>query len=495
MIRLQNVKKEYSSVLFESVSFLLGNNEKVGLVGLNGCGKTTLFRIIAGLGVPDSGMVEIVDEVIAYLPQEIDLPEQLLVGEFLEGLVDDPQSEFYKVEKLLAKLELSNIDQYQVIKTVSPGQKMKLYLSKLILNSKSAVRANSPVLLLDEPTNHLDLPGILWLEKFVAEYDGIIIMISHDREFLNNTVDTIFEIDEKELIVFEGNYDDYLVGKKLWLENRNKQVVQQERKRQKLEKLLENVRKLGDGKARGKAVEAAKKRMEREVLRNEICEYKEMSITGLGIGGSVHKGKKMLEVKGLGFSYNKGKYILKDAELILRGKEKCWLLGANGIGKSTFVKLLIGELCPNKGFIKWGESVKYAYFSQDQSHLNMETTVADFIMEQSGVSYEKSFSVLKKYLFGKNMRDHKLKYLSPGQRARLSFAAFSYHDYDFLILDEPTNHLDIKTKEVIEDALKDYEGGLLLISHDRSFVKNVEVDKVVTIEKSRIVNVCDEKPF
>lgn len=499
MLSVQNLKKEYAHLLFENVSFMLGNNEKVGLVGHNGCGKTTLFRIIAGEEKFDEGEVQLVDETIGYLPQEFSFPHDLLVGEYLEELVEDHYTEFYKVEQVLAKLGIQDIDHYQALQTLSEGQKMKLYLASLITEQSNNPRQKPPILLLDEPTNHLDLPGILWMEGFLADYEGICIMISHDRDFLNNTVDLIFEIDEKGLLIFDGNYDDYIEGKKQWLEDREKRLTLQEKKREKLEQLIENARKLGDGKRRSRAVRSAKKRLEREVLRDEISEYKEMCISELDISGSVHRGKKMITVEGLSFSYQKNSedenIILNNTNFEMRGSQKCWLLGANGSGKTTFIKLLTDQLQPQQGEIEWGANVNYAYFSQDQSHLDMEQTVADFFMEEAGVSFSESFGALKNFMFDRDMRDYKLKHLSPGQRARLSFAVFTYKSYDFLILDEPTNHLDISTKEVIEESLKHFKGGILLISHDRFFVKNLNMDKVVTISDNNIVDIAGDEVF
>jgi ATP-binding cassette subfamily F protein 3 len=480
MLKVENLSKQYFETLFENVTFLLGNNEKVGLVGLNGCGKSTLIKIIAGLERSDSGQVEVVNEVIGYLPQEFSFEKDMLVGEFLESLVDDHLTEMYKVDIILAKLNEADIDHYQDINSLSEGQKMKLKLAELLINKPT-------ILLLDEPTNHLDIDGILWFEEFINEFEGICIIISHDREFLNNICNKIFEIDDKKLLVFEGNYDDYIEGKADYIEERDKQFKAQERKRSQLEALLTRARRIKGGVKRGQAVRAAKSRLKREVLKKEVDQYEETKIRQFNVEGFVHDKKIVLDVENLSFGYKRNNLIMKDSNFSMRGKEKVWFYGPNGIGKTTFIKLLTGELEPRRGNIKWGDNITWTYFSQDQKHLDMEASVEDYFLKETNISFDRSFGVLERFLFPKDLRKYKLKTLSPGQRARLSFACFAQHEYDVLILDEPTNHLDIKTKEVIENALREFQGAVLVISHDRYFISSIGINKVITLENRQIV--------
>ncbi len=486
MLRLDRISKSYSFPLFEDVSFTVGNKEKIGLVGLNGCGKTTLFKIISGKEEPDRGSVILEDEAIALLPQEFDMSGEELVGEYLESLVPDQKTEMYLVKIILSKLGIADIDEYEPLNQLSEGQKMKLYLTKLLMGKQierksrnvvitpSNLSQHPPILLLDEPTNHLDIEGILWLESFLENYDGIVFCISHDRAFLNSVCTHIFEIDEQTIHQYTGNYDDYLEQKAERIEFRRQQFMRQERKRKQLENLISSARKISDGTKRGNAVEAAKKRLIREVLRNEIQLYTKKQIKEFSIAGSVHASKKMLSVKELSFSYpGTSKEIIKDSSQILFGGEKFWIYGPNGSGKTTFIKLLIGQLAGYRGSITWGPNVRFAYFSQNQAHLPRDEKVAAYFMKQTGIPFENSFGALNKFLFDKEQRDTVIGMLSPGQRARLSFAIFAQQNYDFLILDEPTNHLDIETKELIELALAEFAGNILLISHDRYFVKNV----------------------
>lgn len=477
---------EYTHLLFQDVGFMLGSQEKVGLIGLNGTGKSTLMKIIAGVEKADKGTIEITpNEHIEYLPQEFTLSADEaneFVGEYLEALVKDPKTEMHRVNRQLAKLDFGDVDLYQYISTLSPGQKMKLYLTKLLVNEPT-------ILLLDEPTNHLDINGILWLEKFVKQFEGIVIMISHDRSFLNTVIDTVFEIDEKKLYVWKGNYDDFVMHKIGFKEERARLFKAQERKRAQMEKLLENARKVKDGKKRSKKVSAAKKRMEREVTSKEIGAYEELRVSDIDIAGNVYRTKKILEVKDLSFAYDPSRPILDNIDWTVYGSQKLWLIGPNGIGKSTLIKLLIGQLSQSTGEIKWGNAIRWDYFAQDQAHIPMDKTVEGYFLEQTNVSYTQSFGLMEQFLFDKEYRDKKIGKLSPGQRARLAFAIFSLHEYECLILDEPTNHLDIETKEVIEQALRNFKGSIILISHDRYFAESIEPDQILTLEEGRLINI------
>jgi len=482
MLKVSNLSIEFSKVLFNNISFVLGNKEKVGLVGLNGTGKTTLLRLITGQEVPEAGKIEVSkDEHIEYLPQEYSFPKNIMVGELLEDMVANPKTEMYKVTKVLNRLGLADIDIFADVNTLSEGQKMKLYLAKLLVN-------NPTILLLDEPTNHLDITGIRWLEGFIKDFDGICIIISHDRFFMNNVTTHIFEIDEQKLYTFKGNYNDFLNQKAELLEKRKTQYFLQEKHREKLINLIEKTHTYAAGEKQSRALSAAKHRLVREVLNKEISEYKEQKIADIKIAGTTHSSKQIIKIKNLNFSYSNNT-IVKDGNFDMYGKEKVWLVGANGTGKTTLVKLILGKLKADSGEVKIGDNLKWAYFSQDQSHLNMEATVEDFFLTNTGISYNQSFSVMDKFLFGKEHRTTKIKNLSPGQRARLSFAVFSLKEYDFMILDEPTNHIDIKSKEVIEESLNNYKGSIFVVSHDRYFVKNIGVTRAITLSNNKIVEV------
>jgi ATP-binding cassette subfamily F protein uup len=482
MLKASNLTIQYRQLLFKDLSFSLNPGDKVGLIGLNGSGKSTLLKIIAEIEQPDAGAIYLDKHKLGYLPQEYHFPDGLLVGEVLESLVDNPHQEMYKVEKLLGKLQFTDYDIYQEVSTLSHGQHMKLYLAKLLM-------AGADVLLLDEPTNYLDLPGILWVEEFIKRFAGICLIVSHDRTFLNAVTNKIFEIDEQRLYTYEGNYDAYLDQKSFDLAKRERQIILQERKRQKLEDLIDRIKKGTAGSEQAKALKAARSRLRREVLDQEVFVYREQKIKGLELKGQTHNSKVILDIRDLSFGYPHSDKLLDCANFTMYGKEKVWLYGANGIGKSTLIKLILGQLAASSGRIKIGDSLRWNYFSQDQSHLDPEATLEDYFLKYTNIGYTESFGVLERFLFSKDLRRVLIRNLSPGQRARLSFAIFAQKELDFLILDEPTNHLDIKSKEIIEESLRNYQGAMLLISHDRYFVDSVSVDRAVTIANKKLVEI------
>lgn len=472
MIVVKNLTKSYSdNQIFSNINLKIGNRVKIGLVGKNGCGKTTLFKILNGVEEPTAGNIELQNEVLAYIPQEFNFKEDL-VGEFLENLLDD-KSEFYKVDALVTKLNFQNFDIYQKIDTLSEGQKMKLKLIETMLKEPTT-------LFIDEPTNHLDIEGIMWFEDYIRKLNINVVIISHDRSFLNNTVDEIWEIDRSQIFKFTGNYDFYKEEKLKLINQWDKEYIEFIKRKQKLEKLLENVHKIKDGKKRGSAVSSVKKRIEREVTQNEKEKYTSKRISELDLKTGIPKGKLMIRFTDVYKSFGSN-VVFSKLNFELRGKEKVWLCGPNGAGKSTIVKLIMGFEKADSGEIKIGENISVGYFSQIQTHLDSKNNLLDEFTEKTGCYFAKSFGYLSQFLFDKKAVQKKVGQLSPGERARFAFAIFAYKDYDMLILDEPDNHLDIETKEVLEKSLRNYKGTLLLISHDRYFVEEVGIDKIFNL--------------
>jgi len=472
------VTKTYTGVpVLEKIDFKIGNGRKIGIVGKNGCGKTTLFNLIAGKLEMDGGNIQIQQETIAYLPQEFNFPNEL-VGEYLEKKLEHTW-ETYKIEALVAQLRFENYNPYQEIETLSEGQKMKLKMIELLLEDPTAF-------LVDEPTNHLDIEGIAWFENYIKHLDMSVIMISHDREFLNNCVDEIWEIENASLIRFVGNYDHYK-KEKLKLINKWDQDYKLFLKRKSaLEKLLENARKIKDGKSRGRAVESAKKRIKRELEDNSKEKYSEKVISDVEFDTNITHSKLMVSFENVSKKYESNT-VFEKLSFDIRGGEKVWLFGPNGSGKTTIVKLITEIEKPTNGSVKMGSNIRVGYFAQRQTHLNYDKSLHKQFIEKTRCPYEKSFGHLKKFLFDKDMLAQRVDDLSPGQRARFAFAIFAYNDYDLLILDEPTNHLDIETKEVVEKSLANYKGTLLLVSHDRYFVGNLGITKVLNLKEGKLL--------
>lgn len=537
MLIVKNLAKTIrNEPLLENINFKLSSATKAALIGPNGCGKSTLLRMILQEVDTDAGTVILENEKLGYLPQEFNFPADQTTQQFIASITNDP-AQNYRIDKILAHLGLDDYDPQQPMSALSEGQKMKFYLAKVLFDEPT-------ILLLDEPTNHLDIEGVVWFELFIRDFPGAALMISHDRRFLDNTVDQIFEIDEHALHIFHGNYSDYKNQKLTWLKQRETTYKAQERKRKQLEKLLANARKIQDGKSRSRAVRSAKKRMEREVHAHEITAYEPYRVQGIEFKGNTHRQKLMLKVNELSFAYsnnesrsNQPKKVAKELERLdsntldskglktnstvsnstergsinkskdvsnnpsdfnanpvalvlqnisfeLRGSQRIWLYGPNGAGKTTLLNIITQHLSPTQGTAEIGPNVNWGYFQQNQQHLDLSQTVTEFIRAQTAIAHHQLFGFIEQLSFSKDYLDRRLGNLSPGERARLSLGLFTQQDYNLLILDEPTNYLDIWTKELVEQALQEYQGALLLVSHDRYFVENVGIHKMLNLNYS-----------
>ena len=477
VITAKKLSKDYAGKdILLNVDLKIGNGRKIGLVGRNGCGKTTLFKVLTGIEELSSGSMDIQGEVFGYIPQEFTFPDEM-VGVYLESLLES-EFELYRIEMLADQLKFKNYDPYQLLSTLSEGQKMKVKLIETLLKDPT-------VLFIDEPTNHLDIDGIIWFENYIKSLPQTVIMISHDRYFLNNTVDEIWEIEKHNVIRFVGDYDNYKLEKMKLIEKWDQQYTLFVKRKEQLEKLLENVHKIKDGKKRGRAVSSVKKRIEREVTTNSKEKYVSKKIKDLEFDTAVHPGKLMIRFENVSKSYGDN-LVFENLNFEIRGKEKVWLFGPNGAGKTTIIKLITGEEKATEGIIKLGDNMKIGYYSQVQSDLDPEKSVLEEFMNKTGCYIGSTYGYLKKFLFEREDISKRVKYLSPGERARFAFSIFAYKDYDLLILDEPDNHLDIETKEVLERSLNEFSGTILIVSHDRYFVEEIGIDKVFNLSEGTL---------
>lgn len=472
MIIGTGINKQFiGTPILENVSFKLGNNKKIALVGKNGCGKSTLFKIIAGELNYDSGTVVTTSETLAYIPQEFNFPN-VTVKEFLNDCLEN-EWESYKIEIIKEQLGFNNYSDNQLIATLSEGQKMKLKLTQVMLLDPS-------VLLIDEPTNHLDIDGILWFEEYIKNLNKTVLMISHDRQFLNNTVSEVWEIENKKLTVFVGNYDFYKEEKAKLIGKWNEEFVLFQKKKAKLQALYDRF-------AGTYGVKAVKSRIAREIEgTNEVLPYVSKKIKEIDFKPGITHAKRMVQFKKMSKSYDGEKFIFKDFDFELRGGEKVWLFGPNGAGKSTLVKMILGLESPTAGEVNIGENLTIGYFAQKQNQLEYDKTLLDNFLDITHCEYREVFGALKSFSFEGDELKLRVRDLSPGQRARFAFAIFTYHNYDMLILDEPDNHLDIETKEVIEQSLREYKGTLFLISHDRYFVESILPTSILYLKNGQI---------
>ncbi|KAL8151870.1 hypothetical protein V2J09_021678 [Rumex salicifolius] len=521
-VRLENVSKTYKgATVLRDVSWEVKKGEKVGLVGVNGAGKTTQLRIITGLEEPDSGNVVKAKEnmKIAFLNQEFEVSTSRTVKEeflsafkeemeisakldkvqkAIEASVDDLDlmgrllDEFdnlqrkaqavdldlveAKVSKLMPELGFSPEDSDRLVASFSGGWQMRMCLGKILLQDPD-------LLLLDEPTNHLDLDTIEWLEEYLGKQDVPMVIISHDRAFLDQLCTKIVETDMGVSKTFIGNYSDYVVSKATWIEA---QYAAWEKQQKEIEQTRDIISRLGAGANSGRASTAEKKleKLQDEEQVEKPFVRKQMKIRFPERGVS---GKSVVTINNLQFGYGDN-MLFRQANLTIQRGEKVAILGPNGCGKSTLLKLIMGFDKPVSGEVIVGEhNVLPNYFEQNQAEaLDLDKTVLEAVAE---VAEDWRIDDIKGLLgrcnFKADMLDRKVSLLSGGEKARLAFCKFMVKPSTLLVLDEPTNHLDIPSKEMLEEAISEYTGTVIAVSHDRYFIKQI-VNRVIEVNNGRL---------
>jgi len=500
--------------LFHNVSFSLEEGEKVGLIGPNGTGKSTLLKCLTGEEVPDAGDIFVNERTtIGYLAQNNlwhkgTLFEELLMG--FASTVEDRQ-QLRNLERLMAKAQGKQLEEFmaeyalvteryeraggyaceamvkrvakglgfadhefiQPVRTMSGGQKTRAALARVLL-------AQPDILLLDEPTNHLDINALEWLEEFLNQYPKTVLLVSHDRYFLDRTVSRILELENGRISSFNENYQGYLRRKG---ENEESYRRAYRKQQQAIAKTEEFIRRYRAGikakQARGRETLLAKMdRLEKLPPKRVISPRTLVPIP--------ESGHMVLEIKHLGHGFSEKKLFSQLEFTVTRG-EKVALVGGNGTGKSTILKALVGEIAPEEGDIKLGARVKISYFSQEHENLNWDNTVLQEIISSINKSEEESRGLLAAFLFGEDDWEKKIGDLSGGERSRLALLKLLLTGANFLVLDEPTNHLDIPSKEMVEDFLGDFPGTLLVVSHDRYFLDKT-ADRVLELENGRLTD-------
>ncbi|MGN0615092.1 ABC-F family ATP-binding cassette domain-containing protein [Ruminococcus flavefaciens] len=457
LLTAQNISKTYMErKVLDDVSFFLNEGDKVGIIGINGTGKSTLLKILAGAEEADSGDIIRTNGIrISYLPQ---IPEFGDSGSVLEQVLlhlpkDLRQAKEYEAKSILEKLGIS--DQQRDISTLSGGEKRRAGIAAALIQP-------SDVLLLDEPTNHIDNETAQLLEDLLMKYRGAIVMVTHDRYFLNKICSKIVEIDRGKLYVCEGSYSDYLMQKA----QREADAEAAERKnrslyRRELEWISRGAR------ARGTK---SKDRIERfEALKN-----REVSVAAEKVqlqSVSSRLGRKTIEIENISKTID-GKPLITDFSYIVSRDARIGIVGRNGEGKSTFLKMLHGDIAPDSGRIILGDTVNIGYFSQECESMDPSVRVIEYIRETADIVRTPDGTVtasqmLERFLFNSELQWNRIEKLSGGERKRLYLLKILMTAPNILLLDEPTNDLDITTLTILEDYLESFSGAVIAVSHDR----------------------------
>ena len=522
VLSCNNLNKSFGiDSILENVNFTVNEYDKIGIIGVNGTGKTTLFKIISGIYGYDSGDIytskdceigyleqntnfhsenTILEEVLEVFKYVIEMEKYLrdlehkiseessntnsttlekLMNEYSNKLeaFSDMNGYGYKSEAkgVLKGLGFSDEDMDKPISILSGGEKTRVLLGKLLLKKPT-------LLLLDEPTNHLDSEAIEWLEVFLKQYKGTVILISHDRYFLDQVVNRIFEIHNKKLKTYNGNYSDFIKASAIEKELELKKFEDQQKDIKKQEESIERLKAFGREKHLKRARSKEKALAKVDVLDKPEAYRKKAKIE---FNPSVTSGNDVLQLRDISMGYGE-RILFKDLNLDIYRGEKVALIGANGIGNSTLFKIIMNEITPLSGDIKFGTNVNVSYFHQEQKTLNLDNTIIDEIWEDNKQLTQTSLrTMLGAFLFEGEEVFKKISTLSGGERARVAILKLILSNANLLLLDEPTNHLDIDSKEVLEEALSSYTGTIFTISHDRYFLNTV-VDKVLVLDENGI---------
>lgn len=447
------------NTLFDDVSFALEEQDKVGFIGINGTGKSTFLRILAGMQEPDAGSITLARGArIGYLPQSPDFSEPITVLQqvFRGAATDFAEERAYEAKMLLTQLGITDFD--KDVRLLSGGQKKRIAICSALINP-------SEILILDEPTNHIDNETAVWLEQQLKAYKGALVIITHDRYFLNRVTNRICELDHAKLYFYEENYEGFVARKA----ERIASAAASERKRQTiLRRELEWMRR--GAKAR---TTKAKGRIQRfEELSSKTVQEEDGQVEMKSI--STRLGKKTIEVSGLCKSWD-GKTYIRDFDLTVARDDRIGIVGHNGTGKSTFLRILAGQAQPDAGTVSYGETVKIGYFAQDCGHMDQEQKVIEFIRDiaetvRTPDGTLSAAQMLETFLFTGEQQWTRIGSLSGGEQRRLYLLSVLMSAPNILLLDEPTNDLDIETLNILENYLEGFEGAVLAVSHDRYFL-------------------------
>ena len=522
-MQIKNLTMSFGTqVLFENINLNIPENEKVGVVGVNGAGKTTFFKIVMGLEYPDDGKIILKkDSRVSWLPQvitedvedlNINVLDYLMLGRPIVSLnnklqrlyeelanpncdqnkvygeIDKIQKQLeywdvYNAESILLKIiDGMNIDDTILNKKLgelSGGQKSKVAFAKLLYSKPE-------VILLDEPTNHLDEESKKYVIEYLKGYKGSVFIISHDIDFLNQVTTKTLFLDKRtrKLELFDGNYNKF---KKLQLEREEALLRQAQIQQQEENKLREIVNKYANASGNRKRMAQDREKKLEKLMKEKIQVLDKNKTIDFKIGITREDSKQPLKITDLSFKYDKtdSKNIIDHLNFELSRGEKFLIVGENGAGKSTLLKLIVGLLEPDSGYIKLGNKTDIGYYAQELELLDNESTILDNLISM-GYNQRQLRSILSKFLFYGNDVYKNVSVLSPGEKSRVALAKISLSGANMLLLDEPTNHLDPETQNLIAEVFKNYDGTMIVVSHNPEFVDNLGIERLLILPEGKI---------
>ena len=515
-----NISKSFgSNEIIKDANFLVNEHEKVAIVGVNGAGKTTLLKILTGEEHADSGNVilakdaklgylrqinnvdsklsiidklyTVIEHILSMEKRMLDMQEQMqhLSGEALEELYSsytalthnyelmDGYAAKSKVTGILKGLGFNENEFDRKINTLSGGQKTRVFLAKLLLEEPD-------IILLDEPTNHLDLRSIEWLESYLLNYKGAVIIVSHDRYFLDKIVSKVIDIENSVVTMYSGNYSDFSAKKQMLMDAKMKEYLNQQQEIRHQEAVISKLKQFN----REKSIKRAESR-QKQLEKIERVEAPQTHIENMRLSLDISKesGKDVLSVNNLSKSFDE-KHLFSNINFEIKRGERVAIIGDNGTGKTTLLKIINGLLSPDSGEVIYGSNVAIAYYDQEHQVLHMDKTLFDEISDTyPEMTNTQIRNILAAFLFTGEDVYKKIGDLSGGERGRVSLVKLMLSKANFLLLDEPTNHLDILSKDVLESALNSFPGTICYVSHDRYFI-NKTATRILDLTGNRLLN-------
>ncbi|GAB4188253.1 MAG: ABC-F family ATP-binding cassette domain-containing protein [Simkaniaceae bacterium] len=470
MIQINNVSLSYSGqVVLNDVSFVVNRKEKCGLVGRNGSGKTSLFRLIIGEENPDGGAISVAkDYQLGYLDQHIKFTLPSVLEEACLGLRKEKREDVYKAEKILTGLGFSEKEIHSSPVLLSGGYQLRLHLAKVLLFEPDC-------LLLDEPTNYLDILSIRFLQRFLKQWKGELILISHDREFMDSVTTHTLGIHRKKLRKLPGSTIDFFHQVLLEEQVHEKTRVKQEKRKAHLQSYVDRF-----GAKASKAAQAgARKKMIEKIP--ELEELKDLYQLHFHFYEEPFPGKKMLEAKQLKFSYSDDKPLIKDFSFLVQKGQRVAIIGKNGYGKSTLLRLIAGDLKPQEGNMRCFANTAIGYFGQTNiQRLQNDWTVEEEIAKANpDLGYAEVKNICGQMMFTQDMSQKKIAVLSGGEKSRVLLGKILARPCNLLLLDEPTHHLDVESIEALIDALEEFQGAIFLVTHSELILKRLSFDALI----------------